>query len=292
MKLMLLANPAAAGWRARHRLPALRDFLARNVSALDCAEATSAEGLQRAAREAASAGYDRVVAAGGDGTVHAAVNALRGTQAALGILPLGNGNDLARALGIPLNLRAAAECLLRAPVTTMDLVRAGGRFYATVAGVGFDAEANRRSSSWGPWPKGHLRYLLAGARTSVSFHPIQIDLVTDTEEFRGEAMWVAVANAPNYGGGLRIAPEAALDDGLLDVCVVERVSRVALLALYPALLRGLHLRARCVRYFRCCKAQLRGPVGAIVHGDGEVLGQVPLELSIEPAALRVLRGPA
>lgn len=292
MKLLLLANPAASGWRARHRLPSLRDFFARNVPAFDYVEITSAEELQRLARQGAQAGYDRVVAAGGDGTVHAAVNALRGTQAAFGIVPLGTGNDLARALGIPLEPRAAAELLLRAPVSSIDLVRAGEKVYATVAGVGFDAEANRRASSWGPWPTGHARYLLAGVCTLPTFHPLEIDLVTDSEEFHGEAMWVAVANAPNYGGGLRIAPEAVLDDGLLDVCIVERISWAALLALYPALLRGQHLRARCVRYFRCGKAEFRAPVGAIVHGDGELLGKVPLELAVEPAALRVLRGPA
>jgi len=100
---------------------------------------------------------------------------------------------------------------------------------------------------------------------------------------------VAVANAPNYGGGLRIAPEAALDDGILDVCVIERIPSAELLALYPALRRGAHLRARPVRYFRCCKVEFRAPAGAPVQADGEPVGEVPLEISIEPGALRVLR---
>lgn len=292
MKLLLLANPSAAGRRARRLLPSLREFFARNISAFEYSEAASAEELVQSARQAGRAGYDRVVAAGGDGTVHAVLNGILGTESALGVLPLGHGNDLARALGIPLEPRAAAEFILHAPVGRMDVVRVGEKVYATVAGVGFDAETNHRANSWGPWPRGHLRYFLAGLRTLVTYQPLEIDLVTDSEEFCGAAMWAVVANAPNYGGGLRIAPEAALDDGILDVCVIEAISPAALLALYPALLRGDHLRAPCIRYFRCCRAQLRAPVGAAVQGDGEHLGQVPLDFSIEPAAVNVLRQPA
>jgi diacylglycerol kinase (ATP) len=172
----------------------------------------------------------------------------------------------------------------------MDVGRIGDRVFATVAAVGLDAETNHRARSWGPWPRGHLRYFLAGLRTLATYVPYRFNLVTDSEEFSGEAMWVAVANAPCYGGGIRIAPEASLNDGLLDVCVIERMSAPALLALYPALMRGEHLRAPAVRYFRCTRAQFRAPSGVELHADGEPVTQLPAEVVVEPAAVQVIRG--
>ena len=291
MKLFLLANPKAAGGRARTLLPALRAFFARRVTDFGYGEATASEDICRQAQEAARTGYERVLVAGGDGTAHTALNALCGSAAALGILPVGHGNDLARALGVPLEPQAAAEFLLEAPVGFMDVARVGEKIFGCVSGVGFDSETNRRANSWGPWPKGHLRYFLAGLLTLIRYRPLRLEMVTDSEEFTGEVMWVAVANAPTYGGGVRIAPEARLDDGLLDVCIIERTSRLALLALYPSIMRGGHLRARPVRYFRCSRVTLRAPAGAALYGDGEFLGLLPLEIKIEPAAARVVCRP-
>jgi len=289
LKLLLLANPTAAGGRARRLLPSVIEVLRRQAATIECVEAATADELAAAARDATRAGYDRVLVAGGDGTVHIVLNELRGSESALGVLPLGHGNDLARALGVPLDPSEAAEFLLRAPVAPMDLGRVGDRVFATVAAVGLDAETNRRARTWGPWPRGHLRYFFAGLRTLLSYVPYRFNLVTDSEEFNGEAMWVAVANAPCYGGGIRIAPEASLDDGLLDVCVIERISAPALLALYPALMRGGHLRARPVRYFRCARAQFRAPVGPELHADGEPITRLPAEVVVEPEAVKVVR---
>ncbi len=103
-------------------------------------------------------------------------------------------------------------------------------------------------------------------------------------------MWVVVANTPCYGGGVRIAPIAVPDDGVLDVCIIEKTSKLGLLALYPRLLRGSHFRASAVRYFRSTWVRFRCPTGAAFYGDGEFVGEVPLEARIDPGALRVLGG--
>ena len=288
MKLLLLANPAAAGWRARRLLPAIQQLIARQVPGFDYHESQDAADLRRQAESAARAGYERVLVAGGDGSAHAAVNALRGTDAALGMVPLGHGNDLARALGVPLEPLAAVEFLLRAPIVSMDLARVGDTAYACVAGAGLDAATNRRANSWGGWLTGHTRYFLIALYTLASYQPIRIRLTSDAENFSGEVMWVAVANTPNYGGGLPIAPRARLDDGLLDVCIIERISKIGLLRLYPSLRRGTHLQAPGVRYFRSSRLHLETPEGADLYGDGEFLARLPLEICIEPASLRVL----
>ena len=288
MKLLLLANPSAAGRRARHLLPLIRQTIAGQAPGFDYNESNDAFDLRRRAAEAARAGYERVLVAGGDGSAHAAVNALRGTQTALGMVPLGHGNDLARALGVPLDPLNAIEFLLRATVVSMDLALVGDVAYACVAGVGLDAVTNRRANSWSGWFTGHTRYFLTALYTLASYRPIRVELTSDAESFSGEVMWIAIANTPNYGGGLRIAPQARLNDGLLDVCIIERISTPSLLRLYPSLLRGTHQKSPCVRYFRASRVRLEKPEGADLFGDGEFLARLPLEIEVEPGSLRVL----
>lgn len=292
MKVLLVANHEAASGRAARLLPRVLDFLQTRLPGLDYARPADAAGVRRLAAEAAAAGYDRVFAAGGDGTAHAVADSLRGTDTALGVIPLGHGNDLARAFGIPLDPLAAAAFLLRAPASSMDVARVGDTAYAGVAGVGLDSEANRRANTWGPWLTGHLRYFLAGIRTLATYRPLRVELTSDAEDFAGEVMWLVVSNTPNYGGGMRIAPRAVPDDGALDVCIIERISRPALLQLYPRILRGEHLGAPSVRYFRARQVKLRAPAGAELFADGEFLARLPLEIRLEPAALQVLRRPA
>lgn len=288
MKILLLANPNAAGGRARRQLPALCNFLSRRLSQFDYQPASSAKELREAARRAAGAGYDRVLVAGGDGTFHAAINGLRGSAAAFGAIPLGNGNDLCRSLGLPRDPMAAADFLLRAPVSEMDLVRVGEEAYAGVAGAGFDAEANRRANAWPVWPRGHLRYWLAGFLTKLTYQPQMVEFATESESFREEVLWVAFANTPYYGGGLRIAPAARYDDGLLDICVIGPRTFAELLELYPALYDGKHLTAPGVRTFRAAEVEFRAPAGFALHGDGEPMTEAPFRLQVERRALRVL----
>lgn len=289
LKVLLLANHEASSGRAARLLPQVLDFLRTRLPSLEYAHPTDAAEVRRLAAAAAAAGYDRVFAAGGDGTAHAVVNGLCGTRAALGVIPLGHGNDLARALGIPVDPLAAADFLLRASVGAIDVARIGEDVYAGVAGVGLDAEANRRANTWGPWLSGHARYLLAGLWVLATYRPLRVELASDTESFAGEVMWLVVTNTPNYGGGMRITPRAVLDDGSLDVCIIERMSRPALLRLYPSILRGEHLDAPGVRSFRARHVALCAPADAEFYGDGDFLSRLPVEIRVEPAALHVLR---
>lgn len=291
MRVLLLVNPEAHGGRVRRLIPALKDFFLAYIPQFEWYMPTSAEDLQKTAQQAAATGYDRLFVAGGDGTAHAAINGLYGSSMALGIIPTGNGNDLSLSLGIPRDPIAAVHFLLQAPVGEMDVVRAGNVVYAGVAGVGFDAAVNRRANSWPGWLQGHLRYWLAGFLTKPAYAPQRYELVIDSEEHRGEALWISFANTPRYGGGLRVAPQARFDDGLLDVCLVEPMSFTQLLDLYPAIYRGEHLTSPLVRTFRAREVVVRAPGGAELYGDGERLGETPVRLRVEPRALRVLRAP-
>lgn len=290
-----LVNPGGGRGRTGTRMEQLRRLAARAGAPLlvsrDVAD------LERLAREAVAGGAQRLLVAGGDGTVHHALQALAGAETALGILPLGSGNDLAGALGVPADLERAVELALSAPVRAIDLGAAGGRYFAGVAGLGFDSEVNRYANTIRRLPGG-LVYVWAVLRMLRGFRPPRLDIEFEgggqragAPPFAGPVMFVALANSPRYGGGMRIAPEARLDDGLLDCVVVRAISRVALLRVFPGVFRGAHVRHPAVTVVRAPAATLRLDRPLTSYGDGEPLvevGERAVRFAVLPGALRVM----
>jgi diacylglycerol kinase (ATP) len=208
---------------------------------------------------------------GGDGTIHQALGALAGSETTLGIIPLGTGNDLAAALGIPARLDHAIACAVEAPVRRIDLARAGGALYAGVAGLGFDSDAARRANEYAGPLRGRAVYLRGILGALARLRPFGIRIDSDGGSYHGQALVAVFANSPRYGAGVRIAPEARLDDGLLDVLVVKELSRARLLANLLSVYRGTHYGHPRVVTFRARRAAVTVDRGADVFADGEPL---------------------
>lgn len=246
---------------------------------------------------------DAVVCVGGDGLINVTLPAVAETGVALGMIPAGTGNDLARELGVPTDdPLAAAALVLRGRTRTIDLGRidAPGQpmWFATVIGTGFDARVTLRANEM-RWPKGRLRYTVAAlAEISGRFTvPYRVELegaVTDglTNPGKGalletEAVMVAVGNTRTYGGGMLICPDAIMDDGLLDLTVVGALSRVEMLRLLPALSAGKRRDHPEVKQFRAAAVTLTA-AGAPATADGEPAGTLPITIRAVPGALTVL----
>jgi len=167
------------------------------------------------ARSAVESGVEAVVVCGGDGMVHLAVQVLVGSGVALGIIPAGTGNDVARYLDLPRkDPEAAADIVVGSRTTTIDLARAGDTYYVTVLASGFDSKVNERANEM-TWPKGQMRYNLATFAELRVFEPLPYRLTLDGRDLTLDAMLVAVGNGPSFGGGLRITHGADMPDGLL-----------------------------------------------------------------------------
>lgn len=290
MKTLVLVNPAAGG-RRRNLWPHVLDYLHSLGAKFDVLSANHPAELAQAARRAASEGYARVVAAGGDGTAHQAIQGLVGTETALGLLPLGNGNDLARSLSIPMDPFLACRVLVAGAARPIDLARVHGptdAHYACVGSVGFDAAVNRLANERRHLFRGPMLYIASTIRALIHFQPIRIEFSSDGGNFSGEGMFAVVANSASYGGGLCIAPDARLDDGWLNVLIVERMSKFALLDTLPQLLRGTHTRKPAILSWRAHLVELRAPAGADFFCDGEYLTRLPLKIEVAPEALRVI----
>ena len=288
--IRFLLNPAAGRGAGVRRLARLRVLAA----AADAGLVVSRSGADIAeqARRAVADGVERLVVAGGDGTMHQAAQGLAGSGCAMGVVPLGTGNDLAGTLGVPEDLDGAVRRAIAGPVRSIDLVRVGETVCIGYAGVGFDSAVTRFANEEVKRLRGPLVYFYAVLHTLVTFVPPTVRVVHDGGTFEGRAMFAVVANLPRFGGGMRIAPEALPDDGWLDLVIVRQLSRLALLAVFPKVYRGTHVHHPAVEMVRTRRAEITLDREMTLYGGGEPVATraagEPFAVEVAPAALRVV----
>ena len=291
-RIGLITNPtsdkgrgAALGAEVTARLEA------QGHEVIDLSDETAAGASDRALAGIA-AGLDVLAVTGGDGTVNLGVNLCAGTETVLAIVAAGTGNDIARALGLPLqDASASAKVISGGVVRAIDAGRhtdAHGvpHWFAGVLGAGFDSVVNERANAWG-WPRGRMRYNLAIARELPVFKPIPYVIEIDGIRHATQAMLVAVGNGPSYGGGMMVCPDASLDDGLFDILIVHQISTFEFLKVFPKVFSGRHVGHPAVEILRGREVRLEA--SAIVsYADGERFARLPMSCQNVPAALHVL----
>lgn len=288
MKVRAILNPRA-GLRARQALGAL----AQGPPAWGriAVEQTQFPGHARElATRAAQEGVELLLAVGGDGTMNEVADGLLGSQTALGLVPVGSGNGLARTLGLPLVPRQALRTLEGGVTRRMDVGLVNGRPFLNVAGAGFDAlvgvEFHRHGRRGGR--RGAFSYVRLGLAALLRYRATSFALDADGARFDGRAFVVAFANGRQYGAGAVIAPHARLNDGRLDVVVFEHASTPAVLLQAPRLFLGGIERWRRYRAFAVARAALSAPMPFPFHRDGEPEeDRERIEVALRPRALRV-----
>jgi len=293
-------NPIAGGGRAGRIRNEVALYFSDHHWPVEIATSSSAEDFCQLAVRAVASDYRYVVALGGDGTFHHLVEPAVGSNKILGFLPAGNGNDIAEGLGIPLDPIEAAHAFLRSRPKAIDAVRANfanasvARRTATfigAGGLGLDAEAAQLANTrFRSWP-GVTRYIAGALWARRSFHGLELDATMDDESWSGRVLFAAVANSPCYGSGVRIAPAAKMDDGWMEVALVREMPFTRLLEAIPIVLQSGDIRWPELRRYRCRRAVFRTNRPALVHGDGEILGNSPVEFDILPGAVRVMLPP-
>jgi len=292
LNALLVHNPTAGGGRAGRLVPAVLARLRDAGVEVEQHRTRSLEDGRAAACEAAAA-FDAVVAVGGDGTVGACAAGLAdagpGARAALGVVPAGGGNDAARSLGLPAgDPLAAAGMLTRLHRRPADLASVAGRAYLNVAGAGFDSEVNRVANQRLGWAGNRPRYVGAVLAELVVGRVATFELALDGRPTRLRGWLVAVANGPSYGGGMRIAPHARVDDGLLDVVVVGAMARREFLVTFPKVFSGRHVDHPAVSVHHARRVEVTADRALSVYADGERHGLLPAVFETCPAAIQVL----
>ena len=281
-----MVNPAAAGGRAAAALPLVRGELERLGASYRVVETRSLEH----AREEAAAAADRretVAALGGDGLVGPLAGVLRRRETALALLPGGRGNDFARVLGIPPGPTAAARVAVEGRERLVDVADVDGVPYVGIASLGFDSDANRIAND-ARLIRGNLVYLYAALRALVAWRPAAFSVTVDGETHRVTGYSVAVANSKAYGGGMLLMPHAELDDGRLDVLMIERHSKLRFVRDLPKVFKGSHLDSPHAHLFRGQAVEVHADRPFDVYADGDAIGRTPASMRVEPRSLRVI----
>ena len=283
----LLCNPSAGGGRAARILPRVERALREFGVEFHTEVTRDLDHARQLARSAAQAG-ERTVTLSGDGLVGCVVGVLRDVpDAVLGILPGGRGNDTARMLGIPREIDAACAVVARGVERDLDVGDVDGRSFIGIASLGLDAEANRFANT-APPRLGRLVYVYGVLRALAAWRNARFELRLDGEPLSCTGYSVAACNSGYYGGGMHLAPDAAIDDGLLDVVLIGEHPKHRFVATLPKVFRGTHVAHPAVRVLRGVELRVDAERPLVVYADGDPIGETPATIRVLPRALRVL----
>ncbi|HSP75295.1 MAG TPA: diacylglycerol kinase family protein [Cryobacterium sp.] len=293
LRLVVATNTAASFGRRGDVGPRVSRALIAAGHEVNSLTAPGFEALGRDVLAALGPHVDALVVVGGDGMVSLGTNLLAGTERPLAIVPCGTGNDVARGLGIPVDdtdaaIRHLLEALSRPPrAIDAARVRCGDTtsWFAGVLSAGFDAVFNERANRMRR-PRGRSRYTLAMLLVLATFRPISYRLTVDGRPRQVRAMLISVANNVSIGGGMRIAPGAVIDDGVLDLFIVSPLSRVGFLRVFPKVFSGTHTTLPQVEITRCRSIRIEAD-RVVAYADGERIGALPVQIDVVPGALLV-----
>jgi len=286
---LVLVNPSAGGGRARDLLPRLEGALRERGIGYRLVLTTSLDHGVQEARAAAASGEIPVVMSG-DGLIGQIGGALVGADVPMGIIPGGRGNDLARVMGTPTEIPAAVDLLASGNVRTIDVGEVNGRRFLGIASCGLDSTANQLANE-ARFLKGHLVYLYAGLRALATWKPAHFTITLDGERREFDGYSVAAANNKAFGGGMFLAPDARLDDGLLDVVYIIQFAKRRYLVNLPKVFKGTHVEKEEVVVVRAREVRIEADRPFEVYADGDHLADLPAKLRVLPGALNVIAPP-
>jgi len=288
MKLLVITNPLAGGGKTVHLLPKIKRWLSESPHEFSFRIPQSPEDMRSEIAKAATQGLDAVLIVGGDGTVHQALPALAETKIPFGFLPCGRGNDFARNIGLSTNLEKNCSLPPAPSFHEFDLPRINNAPFVSVAYVGFDAEVNKLANDQKGYFGGTLGYIVCVLKALKNFRSFEIEITIDDYYLRERVMMVTVANAPFYGGGMKIAPDASMNDGLLNVCIVKEISKLELLWEFPKVFKGTHIYHPRIMMKSGRRIRLTSDEPRKIFADGEYAGHLPAEFSIDNRKIEVI----
>lgn len=283
----VIVNPNSNPLIIRNQLrPALRILKRAGFAVSSCFTKVPGDAGKLAA-EAYSRGYRYYIAVGGDGTINEIINSIQPTEITLGILPAGTTNVLARELNYPLDLMEAASVIAEKTTRVIDLGNVDGRYFSMMLSCGYDAHAvsiinlkiKRLIRRWA--------YVWAGLKDFFGYRPTRITVEMEGGTLRVTGSFVVISNAHFYGGSYQLTPMAEIDDGMLDILVYQGRSQIGLVRFVFRMIWGQHIKMKNVKYFRTDSAAVHSDRKTAVQIDGDYFGDLPVEVGIAPAALRV-----
>lgn len=286
----LIVNPAAGNGRTLKLLPYIEKRFKEKGRSYEIYLTKGPKDAIQAAKRAAKT-FDILVAIGGDGTVNEVVNGMAGSDAILGTLPAGTGNDYARALGFPQDLEEACSLFFQGEIKDLDLGVVLNHYFVNCVGVGFDGTVAYYANRGSKYLKGFWVYILAILKSLVTYKAVEMEIQLDGRSISLSPTLIAVGIGQSYGGGMNILPNAITDDGLFDICVIQETGRLKTLFTFPRVINGRHLPMREVEVYRSQEVKLTMSSPVKLHIEGEVFSAKDLHFTMIPKGIKVLHPP-
>jgi diacylglycerol kinase (ATP) len=288
MRLLAIVNPHAGGGKGLNRLKDWQTLHAGSPHEFQWEVTESAAEMQERIQNSPRDGFTGIVLAGGDGTLHEALPALQDAGLPFGLIPCGRGNDFARNVSLSHAPRANRFMDPRPELRRIDLATVNGTPFGSIACLGFDAKVNRLAKDGRGYFQGALGYLICVFKALPDLRPFPVEVSIGNQTWSGEIVMMAVANGPYYGGGMKISPAARMDDGVLNVCIVETLPRRKLLWNLSKVFRGTHIQHPQVRLFAASEVKMTCEGVQEIFADGEFAGETPAVWKVESRSLALM----
>lgn len=287
-KYLFIINPIAGKGKTLELIPRIKKSFDKDKINYDIKITDEKGHGEKIAEEAIDKGFTHIISVGGDGTAYEVVNGIRNGKIVLGILPAGTGNDFARMIKMPKDYDEMLKAIKIAKTKKIDIGNVNNRFFLNCSSVGIDAEIVKETEKIKKYISGTSAYLLGVFKTLAKYKSKEVDIVIDGKEIRRKIELIAVGNGKYYGGGMKINPMAAYDDGLLDICVVNKINKLKFTSLFLTVFKGDHIKIKEVETFRGKEVKIFGDDSLLLNADGDIIGTTPAEIKIEKRSINVI----
>lgn len=289
MEILFIVNPVAGKGKSNSVVKNIKEkMMAFNVP-YKIKMTTRKKEAEEIAKNAVCNGYKKIVAVGGDGTIYEVVNGIVGSKALLGVIAAGTGNDFVRTVGIPNDLEEALKTIVYGKTRAIDCGKVNNRYFVNVASIGLDAEIVKETENIKQYLSGSGAYIGGLLKTLFTFKYKDIHMNIDGMKKKKNITLVAVANGKYYGGGMKIAPMADIEDGDFQVCVVDKVSKLKLMGVFPKIFSGKHVHCDEVGLYKGRQVNINSQESLSINLDGDIIGKsFDIRFEMIPKGIKVL----
>jgi diacylglycerol kinase (ATP) len=289
MKTLIILNPVSAKGRAMEFRKEIESEFKKLKLDYQIHISKSLQDMMNATKKNLKNGFTNFIGVGGDGTIHYMANILAGTDKNLGVIPTGSGNDIAVNLGLPSDVKSCCRIIKKGATKRLDLGLINDKYYyLCIAGSGFDSQVNDLANNTRLPVKGPAKYSYSVYKTLITFKSKKFFMDYDNNQREIFGMMITASNMPSYGGGMRITPDADPEDGLLDICIIKRMSKLHFVKVFPKVYEGKHIEDSNVEIFRTSHLKLDSEYRFSVFADGEYICKLPAIFKVVPKKLNFI----
>lgn len=285
---LLIYNPFAAHYHSKYALSEVLEYFDAKNLEYELWTSQYPKHTIELANDAINKGYKNIISVGGDGTLLEIAGCMAGSDCTLGIIPAGTGNDFAMTLYGEISVKKSIEAIVNGKTKLIDIGKTSeDTFFMNVAGTGFDTDVIKHTERYKKFFRGQIPYLLGIFSALISYKSKTVTITTEDTSFKQKVLIIAVANGKTYGGGMKVAPNAEISDGLFEITLIDHVPKIIIPFILPRFVSGKHENIKQLRSFKCKQIKIECDEDLPINMDGEIIGTTPKSFEIQKHKISV-----